>query len=93
MAIEKNPKRNLITVSEEQAQTFISGAGETAITSEQEQYKKPIDFPFFATARFLNDLDGGPHGSEACSASGVAFCASQHGFRPLADTADRPHFR
>lgn len=42
MAIVRNPKRNHVSVSEEHAQAFISGAGQTAITAEQEQNKKPI---------------------------------------------------
>jgi hypothetical protein len=42
MAIVKNPKRSSAGVSEEKAQAFISGAGQTATTAEPEQNKKPI---------------------------------------------------
>ena len=42
MAIAKNPKRNQSSMSEEHAQAFISGAGQTAVTAEPEHNKKPI---------------------------------------------------
>jgi hypothetical protein len=42
MVIAKNPNRNRIAVAEEQAQSFISGAGQVAVSEAQEQNKKPI---------------------------------------------------
>ena len=42
MVIAKNPNRNRVAVVEEQAQSFISGAGQVAVAETQEQNKKPI---------------------------------------------------
>jgi predicted HicB family RNase H-like nuclease len=42
MAIAKNPKRSHTPASEEQAQAFISGAGQPVASPDREQNKKPI---------------------------------------------------
>lgn len=42
MTIARNPKRNPVATSENQVQAFISGAGQVAVATEQEQNKKPI---------------------------------------------------
>lgn len=41
MAIAKNPKRNTPDATDQQAEAFISGAGQPAGASQKDQNKKP----------------------------------------------------
>ena len=42
MAIAKNPKRNTNTTADQQADAFISGAGQQQPTDDRDPNKKPI---------------------------------------------------
>jgi hypothetical protein len=76
MPIAKNPKRNLPTGTEEQAQAFISRVGSAVETPEEDQNKKPIMIR--VDPKMLDRID---HAAKRLGISRSAFIVSSAAIR------------